>query len=169
MTSWIHSNFIWPLENCKIVLTGGDFMKEIIKDNWQNPLLPGNSHSPNTEPSERYGNVERERTSLFHHVEFIPTCQYLSKNVWARLNLSAKSQSCKDLLEQFSSDVVAVYSIVNVCKYLNDLQNIQTKVRWRFCKILWPPHDIWTLTWQEKGIGKKIFFFLFNFEITGCS
>ena len=27
------------------------------------------------------------------------------------------------------------------------LQYIQSKVRWRFCKILWPSQNIWTLPW----------------------
>ena len=106
---------------------------------------------------------------LFHWVEFIPTCRDLSKHGWVCLNLSTKSPSCKHLLE-FSSDVVAVYSIVNVCKYLNNLQYIQTKVRWRFRKILWPPQNIWTLTWQEKEFAIFFYFsFLFNHEITGRS
>ena len=103
------------------------------------------------------------KNAFISPVEFILTCLDLSKNIWTRLNLSAKSPSCKRSLE-FRSDVGAVYSIVDACKYLNNLQYIHTKVRWRFQKILWPPQNIWTLTWQENELAQKIFFFfLFSF------
>ena len=35
------------------------------------------------------------------------------------------------------------------------LQYIQTKVRWRFCKILWPSQNIWTLTINSSRLIAK--------------